>query len=82
MAYMKLVVALGVIVAASVSPASAHRNESGPAPSGNPGTLYCMHIEVTGRLIEPIACWTRDDWAEQGVDVDRDWAANGVRTVD
>ncbi len=56
---------------------------SAAAPAGTSDTKYCMHIDaLTGSRIEQIKCWTRDEWAEQGVDVDRDWAKEGVRTLD
>ena len=90
MAPMKLLVALSVIAA---SPLSA-QPDSGPidtqdeaplttaAPPGGPGTKYCMRIVLTGNVIDPIRCWTRAQWAEQGVDVDRDWPSEGVRVID
>ena len=41
-----------------------------------------MRIEaITGSRIEELKCWTREEWAEQGVDVDEDWAKEGVRTI-
>jgi uncharacterized protein YjhX (UPF0386 family) len=41
-----------------------------------------MRIEAqTGTRIELVECWTRDFWAEQGVDVDQDWAENGVGVI-
>ena len=49
---------------------------------GTPDTKYCMRVELTGNVIEPVRCWTRDEWAEQGVDVDRDWADEGVRVIE
>ncbi|MBA3896796.1 MAG: hypothetical protein H0X36_06610 [Sphingomonadaceae bacterium] len=83
MAHKTSVLALSIIAAASTaSPASAHRTEMTAAPGGNLETKYCMHIEAfTGGLVEQVRCWTRDEWAEQGVDVDRDWAENGVRAI-
>jgi len=36
---------------------------------------------ITGSLIETVQCWTRDQWADQGVDVDKEWAKNGVKVV-
>jgi hypothetical protein len=75
---VKAALAFALTLAAAASPASAHRPMI-PAPPGNPGTLYCMRIEAqTGTRIEQVECWTREDWADQGVDVDRDWAENGV----
>jgi hypothetical protein len=42
-----------------------------------------MKVEaVTGTRLERVECWTRAEWASQGVDVDRDWPEEGVRTVD
>ena len=91
MAHIKLLVALGVIAAAS--PLSA-QPDSGPidateeaplttaAPPGGPDTKYCMRIELTGNIMDPVRCWTRDEWAEQGVDVDRDWPEEGVRVIE
>ena len=53
-----------------------------PAPARTPTTLYCMRIEaVTGTRLETVKCWTRDEWAEQGVDVDKDWPKEGVAVI-
>lgn len=83
MAHKALFAAL--IIAAAASPASAtsgDRSQMATAPSGSASTKYCMRLEaLTGSRVEQVKCWTREDWASQGVDVDRDWAANGVRTV-
>ena len=52
------------------------------APAGTAETRYCMRVEaLTGSRIEAVRCWTRTEWAEQGVDVDRDWPREGVRTI-
>ena len=81
MALKPLAAALGLIAAAS--PAAIH--EPGTpiaAPAGTPDTLYCMHIEaVTGSRLEEVKCWTRAEWADRGVDVDRDWAKEGVSVI-
>jgi hypothetical protein len=37
---------------------------------------------TTGTLIDQVKCWTREQWARQGVDVDKDWAKEGVRIYD
>ena len=53
------------------------------APPGTEATRYCMRVEaVTGSRIERTICWTRAQWEAQGVDLDRDWAQEGVRTID
>ena len=83
MAHEKLVLTMGMILAAS--PALASSQDPIPMaapPAGTPDTKYCMHIEaITGSRLEEIKCWTREEWAEQGVDVDKDWAKEGVRTI-
>lgn len=78
MAHRKLALALSLIAAAT--PVWAAR-EDGPRPATAPaGTRYCMWMAATtGTLIEHVQCWTRDQWARQGVDVDKDWPKEGVR---
>lgn len=78
MAHRISVIAFGMIVAAS--PASATQTTGAPAAS--PDAKYCMRVEpVTGSRLETVECWTRAEWADQGVDVDRDWAKEGVRVI-
>jgi hypothetical protein len=83
MALKHLVVAIGMVAAAS--PLSASRYDRGlgvPAPAGTPTTRYCMYVEAaTGTRIETVECWTRAEWAENGVDVDQDWPKEGVSVV-
>ena len=86
MAYRELLLALGMIGIASPVFAAGQDDAKPPreavAPPGTPETRYCMRIEaVTGTLIEQVKCWTREQWAEQGVDVDAEWAEEGVRTI-
>ena len=83
MAHKYFVIALGIMAAAS--PVAATTQDPEPAtgaPAGTPETRYCMRIEaITGSRIEELKCWTREEWAENGVDVDQDWAKEGVRTI-
>ena len=80
MAHKALVAALGSILAAT--PLSAQPDPaSTTAPPGSAGTLYCLRVTVTGHVTDQILCWTRDEWAAQDVDVDKEWATNGVRTI-
>lgn len=80
MAHRKHGLALGLIAAAF--PISASEIRPMRAPTGNAETRYCMRVEaMTGSRIEAVRCWTRAQWAEQGVDIDRDWPAEGVRTI-
>ena len=83
MAHKILIVAIGMLAAAAPVSASQPELQSAQlAPAGTPETLYCMHIEaVTGTRLEEVKCWTRAEWAEQGVDVDHDWAKEGIRTI-
>jgi len=83
MALRTLVLAAALIAAAS--PLSASRFDRGmgtPAPAGTPATRYCMYVEAaTGTRIELLECWTRAEWAENGVDVDQDWPKEGVSVI-
>ena len=81
MAHGKLVLLLSVIAAAT--PALAAREDRPTAvPPGTADTRYCMKIYAsTGTLIEVTKCWTREEWTKQGVDVDKDWPKEGVRTI-
>jgi hypothetical protein len=80
MALRTLFVALSMI-ASSVSAATAQTTPT-TAPPGTEATKYCLRVEaVTGSRLETVECWTRQEWAEQGVDVDREWAKEGVRVL-
>ena len=82
MALKALVLALGMIDAAPLPAAVQYPEPTTAAPPGTPETKYCMHIEaITGSRIEKVKCWTRAEWAERDVDVDQDWAKEGVRTI-
>ena len=83
MALRKLAFALGLVVAASPVPATVQDPATPTAPpAGTFATRYCMHIEaITGSRLEEVTCWTRQEWAEHGVDVDKDWPREGVRTI-
>ena len=81
MAYKALVLPLSILAAASPVSASVQDQGSG-APDGTSETQYCMRVEaVTGTRIKEVKCWTRAEWADRGVDVDVDWAKEGVRTI-
>jgi hypothetical protein len=79
MAHKALIAALGMILAASpLSASTPDEMPTNPAPAGGPDTRYCMRIELTGNIVEPVRCWTREQWAEQGIDVDKVWATEGI----
>jgi len=83
MAHRILAVALGVIAAASqVSAASPERTAMRPDPSDSADTRYCLRVEpATGSRLEFVRCWTRAEWTEQGVDVDKEWDKEGVSII-
>lgn len=83
MAHRKLALALGLLAAAApISAASQDEATMTAAPAGTSDTRYCMRIEaITGTRLEQVQCWTRDEWADQGVDVDQDWPEEGVRAI-
>ena len=78
-----LITALSMSVAIATGPAT--NPESAPvtaAPSAPPDAKYCMRIApATGSLVEIVRCWTRREWIEQGVDVDQEWAKEGVAVI-
>jgi hypothetical protein len=79
MAHKALVLAL---VFAAAPAAGQYPAPPTAAPPGTAETKYCMYIEaITGTRLEELKCWTRAEWAEQGVDVDKEWAKEGVRTI-
>ena len=70
------------VMIAAASPGQAAGSEGmsdRAAPAAGPSARYCMRVEAaTGTRVEPVKCWTRREWAEQGVDVDKDWSKEGV----
>jgi hypothetical protein len=80
MANRKLV-ALGMIAALPLLAAS--REAPGtPAPAGGPDTRYCLRVDPnTGSRMETVQCRTRWEWTQLEVDVDQEWAENGVRVI-
>jgi hypothetical protein len=73
------IVALALMAAASPISATSPDPVAPTAPPGTPETEYCMKVDpATGSRIETIKCWTREQWAEQGVDVDKEWPREGV----
>ncbi len=83
MAHTGLVFAFSLVVAASpLSAATRAPAATIPVPAEGPYTRHCMHLEpFTGSLIETTRCWTRAEWAEQGVDVDKEWSREGVAVI-
>ena len=85
MSHRKWVLAFGLIATAG-SPALARpagRDRMAGAPAAGSDARYCLRVEpVAGTLIERVRCWTRGQWADQGVDVDREWPKEGVEVIE
>lgn len=80
MTHHALTVALVMTGATLLVPPSGSLTAS--APPGTPTTRYCLRVDpVTGSRMETIQCRTREEWADLDVDVDQEWAANGVRVI-
>lgn len=79
MAFNELMVAMSLIAATSQTPS----NPASPvAPPGTSQTRYCLRVDpLVGSRIETIQCKTRAEWAALEIDVDQEWAKNGVRTI-
>ena len=83
MSHKKLAVALGVIVAGSPVLAQTPMDTRIGAPAAGPGARYCLRVEaITGTRIERILCMTRQQWTAQGVDLDQEWAREGVTVIE
>jgi hypothetical protein len=85
MTRMGLAVALTAMIAASGASAASLQWEQGASPSapaGSETTRYCLRVDpITGSRMETVQCYTRAEWAQLEVDVDKEWAANGVKTL-
>ena len=76
---------LTIALIAAASPLAAAQNEPAMegAPAAGPNAKYCLRVDAfTGSRVETVKCWTREQWADQGVDVDKEWAKEGVRVLE
>jgi hypothetical protein len=81
MAHKVMLTLLGAIMATSAA-AQPEMPPPSMAPAGTPDTRYCLRVEpITGSRLETIQCRTREEWASLEVDVDQEWAENGVRVL-
>lgn len=72
----------GFVVALSMAMAALPTPPGNSAPEGTPSTRYCLRVDpIIGSRIETIQCMTREQWAELDIDVDQEWAQNGVRVI-
>jgi hypothetical protein len=78
-----LAVALTAMIAASGASAASLQSAQGEhAPVGSESTRYCLRVDPnTGSRMETVQCYTRAEWAQLEVDLDKEWAANGVKTL-
>jgi hypothetical protein len=84
MSHRKLALTLTLIAVASPALAQpSGRDDMSGAPAAGPDARYCLRVApATGSLVERVRCWTREQWVEQGVDVDREWAKEGVTVLE
>ena len=76
MVHKSIAAVITIVAALPVAAASAERT---PPPMEGPDARYCMHVEaVTGSLVQTVRCWTREQWADQGVDLDEEWSKEGL----
>jgi hypothetical protein len=74
------IAALSLAMAALPTPAG--NSGTTGAPEGGPTARYCLRVDpVIGSRIETVQCMTRAEWADIDVDVDVEWAQNGVRVI-
>jgi len=79
MAFSAIAAALIMVAAAQPSPGQAPELNAPAAPAE---ARYCLRVEpVTGSRMETVRCETRASWASMEVDVDQEWAREGVRVV-
>ena len=82
MAIKGFVAACSVIAACVSSSAIAQPAQGGGAPAADANARYCMRVEpIVGSNVQTVQCWTRAEWLEQGVDVDKWWAKEGVAVI-
>ena len=79
---------LASIMVAGAMPVSASQSDQSDdvtiarASEAWEGALYCLKMEpITGTRIGSVLCWTRQEWADNDIDVDEAWAEDGVKVV-
>lgn len=81
MAWKNVLITAAAMVA---SPAWASQEASAPegAPPASDEALYCLRMEpIVGTRIGTVMCSTRQEWADNDIDIDAVWAEDGVRVV-
>jgi len=79
---------LASILVTGALPVSASQSEQSDdvtmsrAPDAPEGALYCLKMEpITGTRIGSVLCWTRQEWADNDIDLDKAWAEDGVEVI-
>lgn len=83
MSWKEIVAAVTMVAAASpISASQVVPDSQQGAPEAPADAKYCLRVEAAiGTRLETVQCWTRTEWAEMEVDVDQDWAEEGVRII-
>lgn len=82
MAFKQFVLGLSVIGLASAASALPTPMHEPVAPAAPAEARYCLRMEpITGSRIETVRCETRFEWAQLEVNLDEEWAENGVGVV-
>lgn len=81
MACKELFLAFALMGPATTALASQQPSGEG-APPAPETALYCLKMEpITGTRIGSILCWTKQEWADNDVDLDEAWAEDGVKVI-
>ena len=86
MAWKQILLA-SILIAGAVPTAASQSDRSDDAvtagaPDAPEGALYCLKMEpITGTRIGSILCWTRQEWADNDIDLDKAWAEDGVEVI-
>ena len=74
-----LIVALSTFLAVPPAPSGSEASALSAAPVEGADARYCLRVApIIGTRVEAVRCWTRQQWADLGVDVDQEWEKEGV----
>ena len=83
MARKTLIVAFGLIAAASPVAAQPPAAPLEGVPEASADSRYCLRMEpITGTRIGGIRCETREEWARMQLNLDEEWPREGVRIIE
>ena len=75
-------IAMALFVGASMPAMASQTPAVAGAPPAPENALYCLKMEpITGTRIGSVLCWTRQEWADNDVDLDKAWAEDGVEVI-